>query len=458
MSPSVSFHGQPFGKARPAGSVLRAMLDDDEISTIAIVVAWVRFRGLLRLKPSFEAFRERGGRLRVVLGVDEGGATRPGLLGVMRLANEAYVFKDACGGTFHPKVYLGEGAHKAELLVGSTNLTPGGLYVNVEASMLTGFALPAEDKHPALGDARLYIAGLIGDREACTRLTRKTVDKLCAEARYRIALNERPRSRGRGRPRGAEPGDIDETAAGATGEVTRPLFSPSRRRRTRIPALTQADKDELAALELDDPREPGQAVAAGAPESGAGANAVAQSGVPVSSAALVPAGAPSPAGTRAAAGSRSATPSPPRTRSLAPNVTDVWTKKLKRSDAQQVSARSNPTGLLRLTKEDHDIDHLTWFRGTLFRAPVIWAPQHDRRGNPIEVAVVSFDVRVGRARRRRFALKVDHAPHRESGQGNVPTLIHWGPELGAMLRAHDYTGHLLTLERLEGGSYRLTIA
>jgi hypothetical protein len=421
MSPSVSFHGQPFGKARPAGSVLRAMLDDDEISTIAIVVAWVRFRGLLRLKPSFEAFRERGGRLRVVLGVDEGGATRPGLLGVMRLANEAYVFKDACGGTFHPKVYLGEGAHKAELLVGSTNLTPGGLYVNVEASMLTGFALPAEDKHPALGDARLYIAGLIGDREACTRLTRKTVDKLCAEARYRIALNERPRSRGRGRPRGAEPGDIDETAAGASGEVTQPLFSPSRRRRTRIPALTQADKDELAALELDDPREPQQA------------------------------GSPHPAQRmRTAAGTRSATPT------IAPNATDVWTKKLRPSDAQQVS--SNITGLLRLSGGKQKVKHVKWFRRTFFRAPVVWRRTVDSGKHSIYLAEVPFEVRIDGVVHGTFVLLVDHGPHREADQNNVTTLIHWGPELGAMLRAHDYTGQTLTLERLDGGAYRMTIS
>jgi hypothetical protein len=431
MAPSVSFHGQPFGKARPAGSILRAMLDDDELSTIAIVVAWVRFRGLLRLKPSFEAFRKRGGRLRVVLGVDEGGATRPGLLGAMRLANEAYVFKDACGGTFHPKVYLGEGAHKAELLVGSTNLTPGGLYVNVEASTLTVFDLPAEDKHPALGDARLFIAGLIDDREACRRLTRKTVDELCADKRYRIALNERPRSRARGRPRGADRADIDETAAGAGTDEPGPLFSPSRRRRTRIPSLTQADRDELAALELDDPQEPGPPGAAGSPEGGVPPSAPVSSGSPVPSSALAPPGAPS--------------------------VTDVWTKKMNRSDAQQVSERSNPTGLLRLTKEDHDVDPQTWFRRTFFRAPVKWKRTTDRRNNRVEQADVKFDVRIEGVDLGKFKLKVDYGIHREAKQKNIPTVIHWGPDLAKALRKRDRSGRMLTLERLDGGSYRLSI-
>jgi hypothetical protein len=393
------------------------MLDDDELDAITIVVAWVRFRGLLRLKSNIEGFRARGGRLRVVLGVDEGGATRPGLLGAMRLASRAYVFKDARGGTFHPKVYLGEGAHKAEMLVGSTNLTPGGLYTNVEASTSTVFELPAENQHPALCDVRLFVAGLIDDRQACTRLTRKTVDKLCADKRYRIALNERPRAGGRGRPRGADPADIDETAAGAAGETPGPLFSPSRRRRARIPALTQADKDELAALELDDPQEPQQ------PEASRPPRGARRPGSSMSTGAVA--------------------------------VTDVWTKKLKLSDAQQVS--SNITGLLRLSGGKQKVNHVRWFRRTFFRAPVVWRRTVDSGKHRISLADVPFDVRIDGVDHGTFVLLVDHGPHREADQNNVTTLIHWGPELGAMLREHNHTGQMLTLERLEGGSYRLTI-
>ncbi len=401
------------------------MLDDSELDAISIVVAWVRFRGLLRLKPSFEAFRKRGGSLSMVLGVDEGGATRPGLLGAMHLANRAYVFQDERGGTFHPKVYFGEGARKAKLLVGSTNLTPGGLYMNVEASTLTAFELPAEHNHPALRDVRLFIADLIGDSEACTRLTRKTVDRLCAEARYRIAPNERSSARARGRPRGADPADIDATAAGTTGKEAGTLFSPSQRRRTGIPRLTQADKDELAALELDDPEETQQA---GSPHP--------------------------PQGMGSAVGTRSATPSPMPP--LAPNATDVWTKKLKLSDAQQVS--SNITGLLRLSGGKQKVNHVKWFRRTFFRAPVVWRRTVDSGKHSIYLADVPFQVRIDGVDHGTLVLSVDHGAHREAGQNNVTTLIHWGPKLGAMLRTHDHTGKTLTLERLDGGSYRMTIS
>jgi hypothetical protein len=248
-------------------------------------------------------------------------------------------------------------------------------------------------------------------------LTRKTVDKLCADKRYRIALNERPRSGARGRPRGADPADIDETAAGAAGEAPGPLFSPSRRRRARIPALTQADKDELAALELDDPQEPQQ------PDSSRSPRGARRPGSPMSTGAVA--------------------------------VTDVWTKKLKLSDAQQVS--SNITGLLRLSGGKQKVNHVRWFRRTFFRAPVVWRRTLDSGKHRISLADVPFDVRIDGVDHGTFVLLVDHGPHREADQNNVTTLIHWGPELGAMLREHNHTGQMLTLERLEGGSYRLTI-
>jgi len=54
-------------------------------------------------------------------------------------------------------------------------------------------------------------------------------------------------------------------------------------------------------------------------------------------------------------------------------------------------------------------------------------------------------------------LKVDHAPHRESGQSNHASVLHWGP-LAPVLRETNYSGYTLTLERLADDSYRLDIS
>lgn len=50
-----------------------------------------------------------------------------------------------------------------------------------------------------------------------------------------------------------------------------------------------------------------------------------------------------------------------------------------------------------------------------------------------------------------------HAPHRESRQSNHTTVLRWGPLLGTM-RATDYTGAALTLERMSDGTFRLDVS
>jgi hypothetical protein len=49
--------------------------------------------------------------------------------------------------------------------------------------------------------------------------------------------------------------------------------------------------------------------------------------------------------------------------------------------------------------------------------------------------------------------ELSHAPDREAGQGNVPTVLHWGPQLNALLRATDCSGHIVRIERLDDGSF-----
>src|SRR5258708_16393235 len=98
MVPVIRFSGQPSDDDTSAGEALRRLLTDPVITEITIVVGWVRYRGLGRLRTELAAFVARGGHSRIILGIDEGGATRPGLLGALRSFTEAYVFHDRSGG------------------------------------------------------------------------------------------------------------------------------------------------------------------------------------------------------------------------------------------------------------------------------------------------------------------------------------------------------------------------
>ncbi len=132
-----------------------------------------------------------------------------------------------------------------------------------------------------------------------------------------------------------------------------------------------------------------------------------------------------------------------------------WCKKLSRSDALQTATGTNPTGTLRLGRARHQIDQNTWFRELLFGSAK-WI-SISRRGKEYEEAHVTFNVEFPERDSDQQVLLVDHAPHREAGQNNVVTLIHWGLTLGQWLQGNDQTDKWVVIERDDEGEYRLRI-
>ncbi|HET7121746.1 MAG TPA: phospholipase D family protein [Solirubrobacterales bacterium] len=395
MAPDLRFRGQPFDAADTAGAFLAGALEDDAISRLTIVVAWARFGGLRRFQSDFTAFRKRGGKLRVILGIDEGIATIPGLSLAIEMADEAYVFHDRGSRTFHPKVYFAEGVDKALLLVGSSNLTAGGLYSNYEASLEAEFALPAEKDEPALVDASEFVAKLLSDDQLCLPLDATLLQRLIDSPRYAISAREDRRS-SRRRPKELGEEEVDEF--GETAERGDEIFGTSRYRKAPVRKLPKRAAVELKRIE--------------------------------------PRFAPPVAG---------------------PSAAMSWTKVLPASDAQHPPSRaSNPLGNMRLTQAEHPIDQLTWFRRELF-GDADWRQEKDTRGNLIEVAQIPFAVTIDGRSHGTVELRLTHADHRESSQHNHATVLHWGP-LGKVLRRTDYTGRLLTLQRMSDQSYRLDIS
>jgi hypothetical protein len=417
MPPTLDFHGQPFRAEAAAGELLRTALTDESITSLSVAVAWARFGGLARLADAVEQLRRRGGTARAILGIDEGGATRPGLRKAVDMFDEVFVLHDPSGRTFHPKVYLAEGPTKAFLFVGSSNATAGGFFFNYEASLEAEFRLPEERAQPALQKAREYFGLLRDDADICIELTNQLIEELADDPRYPIAETERRRRCGGviQPPQGAEEDEVDTVAVPeAADDLSAPTFGTSRYAKPGVPPMRVQARRELSELE-------------------------AEADQPVEE-ELPP---PEPAPAEVLAPTRS--------------VVASWSKTLGHADAQQrVRPETNPTGNLRLAKAGHDIDHLTWFRYHLF-GPATWTPGQDSRGNPIEEATVSIEVTVGGVGLGATDLRVTHGEHRVARQGNVPTWLHWGARVGPILRETDYTGHTVTIERLGNASYRLRI-
>lgn len=408
----IRFVGQPF-------ATQQNLLDFIEHATTAgfdelrIAVAWAKRSGLGRIWDSLSAFRAQGGKVTIILGVSEGGATREGLEIALDVADEAFVFHDP-GRTFHPKVYLASSAGPRSLIVGSSNLTAGGLGWNHEASLWVDW--DAGEGNEVTDAVSEWFDALTGEQGSCVPLTAALIDDI--EKSKDIVLGSERRARRVQKARSDTPEDTDSAVAATVSG----LFTAVQAKLRTLPKLNPKFAGSKTKPLIIDLVLPGTS----ANSSGVGATRNVQQPVPGSD-------APFP-------------------------IVDVqrrWSKELDHTAAQQPKgATTNPTGNLRLSREAAPINHLTYFREEFF-GELPWTP---REGHDTEQeAIAEFSVWVDGHDIGPVELRVSHDPDRVSGQGNVPTVIHWGPDLGKVLKGTNYIGQYVTLEKKASGGFNLVI-
>ena len=128
---------------------------------------------------------------------------------------------------------------------------------------------------------------------------------------------------------------------------------------------------------------------------------------------------------------------------------------MKSSDAQWVREGTNPTGKLRLAQAGHPIDHRRFFRYQLFDNQT-WSTV-SRGQNNYDVANVQMDVTIRGTSHGNQTLTVDHAPHREAEQNNVPTVLAWGTTINKVLTSTSHIDDWVIIERDTAGKFKLTI-
>lgn len=103
-----------------------------------IATAWVRASGVGLLWNSVTGMLGRGGRLRIVAGIDRENTSREGLAMLLELEGDVrvYVRHNEATPIFHPKLYGFRSGVECRVLVGSNNLTGAGLSQNEEVAAL----------------------------------------------------------------------------------------------------------------------------------------------------------------------------------------------------------------------------------------------------------------------------------------------------------------------------------
>ncbi|MBC7287735.1 MAG: hypothetical protein H5T86_06765 [Armatimonadetes bacterium] len=182
---------------------------------VRTAVAFVSKEGIDTLWPALTAAADRGAWLEFLVGLD-GQSTEPqavsSLLSLTNRSERASLWGwDATsrGATFHPKLYIARAANQSTCLIGSSNLTKGGLRDNVEVNVLCRGAEDDEIVSQAYetylrikqaGHARLVDAEVLGRYEELWHIAAEMREKQraspaysTAEKRFREAVRRRPR-------------------------------------------------------------------------------------------------------------------------------------------------------------------------------------------------------------------------------------------------------------------------
>jgi hypothetical protein len=151
--------------------VLQAVNDEDHLApandvfglegllTATISTAFMTASGLSLLQAVLEPIADRA---RIFVGIRNGVTTVQSIQKALEIGCETYMVDTGTRQRiFHPKLYYARSAARAKLLLGSANLTMGGLRTNIEASVLQEFD-PATDA-AFLADLEGKLDGMIAD-------------------------------------------------------------------------------------------------------------------------------------------------------------------------------------------------------------------------------------------------------------------------------------------------------
>ncbi|MCF8243748.1 MAG: phospholipase D family protein [Saprospiraceae bacterium] len=159
---NITFLGQGFlpdGNS-PVGEYLMKFLLEEDFHSFTGFSAFASEAGVVGLSDHFKKAKEKFENLTLIVGVDQKGTSKEALDAILDLDISAHIFYQLSFPIFHPKIYLFEGEQRTELIIGSSNLTTQGMFINVEASLLVSIDNGDEADRKVVDDLKAYFNGL----------------------------------------------------------------------------------------------------------------------------------------------------------------------------------------------------------------------------------------------------------------------------------------------------------
>lgn len=384
---------------RSVGVALIKFLDSTDYRSFTFISAFASESGINGLSGYIEKAKKNYESLNIIVGVDQKGTSREALEALLKLNINTLIFHQRAFSIFHPKIYLFEGERRSQLIVGSSNLTTQGLFVNVEASihLELNHDIPAELQ--VIEDLKTRFAELFDFTDPNLQpITSELIEQFVAE---KIIPTEAERREIREKINELEAQDGDGEPVEL---IIRRLF-PKR----ELPTAPKEFRSKKASrLPL-----PAGKVGKISPEVAVVELATQE------------------------------------------EFTLVWRRRRLPASSVEIAGteNTNPTGGLRLVQDKFVVDGAIISQTTYFRSSVFgdlpWAIE--KTVPLVEKAIGKFYVSVLGEDLGMVPLEIRHKPSGEAGQHNYTTSISWGG-LSKTIREKVLTGRALNLYRSEGAN------
>lgn len=362
---------------------------------IIISTAFMNRSGLTMVSPELTAV---AGSTTIIAGIRNGITSVQGLKKAVDLGCRVLVVDTGTRTRiFHPKVYYARNPARIRIMVGSANLTGGGLTGNIEASILQDLDLAEATVSAFSADIETKLDGMVGEypQHVLEITTHAEIDALLDAGRV-----------------------VDERKA------TPP---------TPVAASTDRDLDSVPTMPLKTPPPPKPPAEAAVPTAAAPAPVAGPAPAPTA----VPA-APAPAAPVAPAGS---------------HLTLVWESNplTRRPLNIPTGANTNQTGSMLFTKGAWEgIDQRHYFRDDVFAA-LAWTNDPAPGLAHMERAEARFQIVIKNVDYGIYTMRISHNSRTDTAayaQNNSMTQLHWG-DVRDLIAREDLLGRTLYLYRDE---------
>ena len=180
----VNFLSQGYEElsANAVGNFLIEYLQSNDYDSFTAFSAFTSLAGIQILKPSIEIAIENNTAINFILGINQKGTSKETLEFINNLNVNSNIFYHHPNIIFHPKIYIFEGRDKCKVIIGSSNLTGNGLFVNIESSVHFDLDIDKKEDLRLLNQIKTYYREIFDFNDPnLKKIDQNLIDELYSE-------------------------------------------------------------------------------------------------------------------------------------------------------------------------------------------------------------------------------------------------------------------------------------